>query len=217
MSNHITNIIKVTGSTTEVKNYLRDNQEFTFENFIPLNSTSRSDKIDNWGTKWDAYEVIHNEDGFIFDTAWSHPAPVIKKMSKMYPNLTFEIKFVDEDLGYNMGHYIIKNGISNVFSVEEGDLGFAISVRELDGETFNKEHILDTLYSYMYLDGDRPKKLNELGSVEQWIVDKYGLELIYELGDERINNFMSILMEDVVINKKLSIFIDKVDSNGKKE
>lgn len=79
--------------------------------------------IKNWGTKWNAYatreenlrEQYETDDiqwrSLIkFETAWSHPLPVIKAMSKEYPNTEFWIQYADEDLGYNLGEYKIKDG-----------------------------------------------------------------------------------------------------------
>ena len=64
-----------------------------------------------WGTKWNAYDQIEVEFGTIqFDTAWSTPYPVMQKLAKMFPDLTFEVKFADEDLGNNCGTYEFENG-----------------------------------------------------------------------------------------------------------
>ena len=62
--------------------------------------------IQYWGTKWNAYDQIEVELGVIrFDTAWSTPFPVIRKLAGMFPYLDFEVKFADEDLGFNCGAY----------------------------------------------------------------------------------------------------------------
>ena len=65
----------------------------------------------NWGTKWDAYEQVNYDfDSFGFDTAWSHPFPIITKLSEMYPDITIEVTYADEDMGSNAGKYQIQNG-----------------------------------------------------------------------------------------------------------
>lgn len=65
----------------------------------------------NWGTKWNAYHHDNSgDDEFIFDTAWSHPFPVIEALSKMFPEITFTVKYADEDIGSNFGYYEITNG-----------------------------------------------------------------------------------------------------------
>ena len=68
----------------------------------------------NWGTKWNAYSqpdegYPDSETVFRFDTAWSHPVTLIEKLSARLPDVTFSIKFADEDTGSNCGTYTIKN------------------------------------------------------------------------------------------------------------
>jgi hypothetical protein len=58
--------------------------------------------IDNWGTKWGAYdyaEVAAQVDGrfvFRFQTAWSFPEPIFRKLAEIYPTLTFAVISFDE-------------------------------------------------------------------------------------------------------------------------
>lgn len=70
---------------------------------------------ENWGTKWNAYDYDITEDdiadGVIkFDTAWACPLPVIKELSRKFPNDEIELRYADEDIGHNYGHLFIKNG-----------------------------------------------------------------------------------------------------------
>lgn len=62
----------------------------------------------NWGTKWNAcgYEEGVDYSGcadFGFQTAWSAPHPVLQKLSEMYPDITIEHQWADEDIGTNCG------------------------------------------------------------------------------------------------------------------
>jgi hypothetical protein len=67
--------------------------------------------IQYWGTKWNAYDCNNGDYGTIsFDTAWSTPFPVMQKLARMFPELSFEVKFADEDLGSNCGKYTFENG-----------------------------------------------------------------------------------------------------------
>jgi hypothetical protein len=58
----------------------------------------------NWNTKWNACQVAI-DDGSIefgnieitFDTAWDAPVPVLRKMVKMFPKLTFDCRWRHED------------------------------------------------------------------------------------------------------------------------
>lgn len=76
--------------------------------------------IKNWGTKWNAYdqskgESKTHENGDVseiifFQTAWSTPYPVIRKLSEMFPLVDIEVKFADEDAGSNCGVYTLFGG-----------------------------------------------------------------------------------------------------------
>ena len=58
----------------------------------------------NWGTKWSAYDTEIVEDNtIIFNTAWSRAMPVISKLAEMYPDISFEYQWADEDFGVNVG------------------------------------------------------------------------------------------------------------------
>ena len=59
--------------------------------------------IKNWGTKWNAYSVEFGNRFCTFQTAWSHPAPVFKKLSEMNPDIEITVEYADEDIGSNCG------------------------------------------------------------------------------------------------------------------
>lgn len=69
----------------------------------------------NWGTKWNAYGYDEGTDysasgNLHFQTAWSAPHPVIKKLAQMYPDIIFEHEWADEDIGVNCGRKCYSNG-----------------------------------------------------------------------------------------------------------
>lgn len=65
----------------------------------------------NWGTKWNAYEQVEIDENVIeFQTAWSTPFTLLTKLSKMFPEVTFEVRYADEDFGYNVGEYTLLGG-----------------------------------------------------------------------------------------------------------
>lgn len=68
--------------------------------------------VDHWGTKWNAYDIVKQDDGthIQFQTAWATPEPVINALSKMFPENTFHMDYADEDIGSNCGKYAYKNG-----------------------------------------------------------------------------------------------------------
>jgi hypothetical protein len=79
--------------------------------------------INHWGTKWNACESQTTENGFEFNTAWSTPEPIIRALSEKFPTVEFGVDYADENLGYNCGIYIYKNG--ECIHQEMGDYEFA--------------------------------------------------------------------------------------------
>lgn len=74
-------------------------------------------RIDNWGTKWNAYDnKMIGDDTIKFETAWSAPEPVMLKLSESYPGIRIEHWWADEDLGNNCGHRVYHGG-----KIVEGD------------------------------------------------------------------------------------------------
>lgn len=69
-------------------------------------------RIDNWGCKWNAsqFELIDDGSWCRFETPWAHPFPLIKALSKAYPDAVINACFADENIGCNSGRYIIQNG-----------------------------------------------------------------------------------------------------------
>ena len=44
---------------------------------------------ENWGTKWNAYDIETNDDGFSFCTAWTPARPVIERLAFLFPEADF--------------------------------------------------------------------------------------------------------------------------------
>ena len=79
--------------------------------------------IEHWGTKWNAADSSLFEDDTVvrFDTAWSHPYPVVAELSKRFPEDLIQVMYADEDLGSNFGVYVAYAGeISQLPCADEG-------------------------------------------------------------------------------------------------
>jgi hypothetical protein len=79
-------------------------QKFGFDNWYDWRYT-------HWGTKWNADEVVISDNEITFNTAWNTPEPIFIKLSEMFPMVTFEVEFADEDFGYNVGKFKLFEGI----------------------------------------------------------------------------------------------------------
>jgi hypothetical protein len=101
----------------------------------------------NWGTKWNAYEQYSNDDAVIeFDTAWSTPYSLLVNLSKMFPQITFEVEYADEDFGYNVGRYVLLNGEVTEQNIPDGGsqeaLEMAMDIKG-DEEYYLESYLID--------------------------------------------------------------------------
>ena len=65
-----------------------------------------------WVTKWNAIDYCLGPDPFEvrFKTAFEHPFPLIKVLSRQFPAEVFSVSYADETIGYKAGEYRIQNG-----------------------------------------------------------------------------------------------------------
>lgn len=65
-----------------------------------------------WGTKWNACEpeAFPDEGRCQFETAWSCPDGVLKKLSERFPDDEIAVTYADEDIGSNCGTFTLKAG-----------------------------------------------------------------------------------------------------------
>lgn len=84
------------------------------DNFIKYGTTNWYEwSLMYWGTKWNAYGFDYFEqypDEITFQTAWSSPLLLFTKLSTLFPDITIEITYADEDAGSNTGIIYLENG-----------------------------------------------------------------------------------------------------------
>lgn len=81
--------------------------------------------VKNWGTKWDASSTFVEEKTLDkirvrFDTAWSPPFGWVEFMSKLFPNVSFRLDYIEEGNSFT-GFTIIQNGKA-IDSYESNDI-----------------------------------------------------------------------------------------------
>lgn len=64
----------------------------------------------NWGTKWNAYETYREGDALYFQTAWSAVPELVGKIVEMFPEVSLEYEWADENFGYNAGSGYSEDG-----------------------------------------------------------------------------------------------------------
>lgn len=95
--------------------YLVDKGEKYVSNLIQYGASTWYDwSIANWGSKDNAYGYTIDrqidDDQIYCLTAWTAPHPILQKLSEMYPDITFEHEWADEDIGMNCGRYVYYDG-----------------------------------------------------------------------------------------------------------
>ncbi len=123
-------------------------------NFREYGSTSWYEwAIANWGTKWNAYsqgDKRNTEDTIYFQTAWSSPLELIRKLSELFPLVKIELTYADEDSGNNTGKIIFEKGEAidiiqpESQSIEGYDIYF-----ELNPESKSEFKLVNGKYEYI--------------------------------------------------------------------
>ena len=164
MPNHVTNKLTVRKGTQKILPALYSAtieynsideklydilRNFSFNKIIPQGEHDNQWRWDNWGTRTDAYVVDdpadewQNKDETInlinsfgqFETAWSPPLQVVRKLQKMFPDYSFALDYIDEQFMF-CGTMDIKG--ADIYTEEEKDLRYYgaylldYSHRELD-------------------------------------------------------------------------------------
>ena len=153
MPNHVINIIRFINcnkeTVDEIKKSVKGNEDeyFDFNKLIPMpdyifrgNLGTEERKLygknnwydwsrENWGTKWNAYDVCWREDAVDFCTAWCPVHKIVEKPSKLFPKITMFYQWADENYGYNVGSYFIKNGetFAEAFPTEGTGMAYDLS------------------------------------------------------------------------------------------
>jgi hypothetical protein len=93
----------------------KDGYTFNFDAIIPIDEEGLGEhndswydwRVNNWGTKWCGYDGHFNDDqtAFMFDTAWSPPTPIIKKLAEL-TDRTFALRYLEEGMFF-CGKYVV--------------------------------------------------------------------------------------------------------------
>lgn len=79
-------------------------------------------RMENWGVKWNCGDVqtdgTETQVDFMFDTAWTYPHEVYKKLSELFPTLDFELYVEEQGVGF-YGNVFYKDG-SVIDEIKDG-------------------------------------------------------------------------------------------------
>lgn len=106
--------------------------------------------INNWGTKWNAYECsaldLDGESAELsFWTAWSPPHPILMRLAEQYPELSFSHEWADEDIGMNCGRREYSEGCFMEEYYPEGDeaAAFACELWDMEQEEESDDPVIE--------------------------------------------------------------------------
>ena len=150
MANFVTNIVHFQGDPeriVDLRGAVQDDQYgmsgIDFNKIIPMpsglwmggiNPDTRAKygknnwldwSVANWGTKWNAFRFDdddqYSDSQITFVTANNAPAPIMQKLSEMYPDITMRHQWADDNVGYNCGDRVYKAGsVIEEFKPEPG-------------------------------------------------------------------------------------------------
>ena len=196
MPNHITNKLTINGPSHLIERIIgsetdtdQDDYQLDFKKTVPHPPEAESNEqwdwynwqVNNWGTKWNAYETvinyIHNDSAELnFQTAWSPPSAWLKTTVEMFPLLTFRLSWVDEDYP-SSGLLIGSNGIysDKYFGRDDEALDFVKEEWPDLYEMYEKDRAIDNLQT-------------ELTECIQEFYPNINIEIVdYNENDEGIN------------------------------
>lgn len=149
MPNHVVNQVYINDVESktkfaEIAEFVKsDTTLFDFAKLVPEPSDN-DDWYDwrctNWGTKWNAYEIVCNPYRTMFEmwTAWTTPFQVMVALSAKFPEVLVTVDFADEDLGSgNCGSYSIKGG--ELIEFVDCDAEFSCKLWGIDYQEYMEE------------------------------------------------------------------------------
>ena len=194
-----------------------DNSLLSFEKSVPkpeIEEDWYNWNIQNWGTKWDAIDVVINNESeeefslentneliYTFSTAWGPALTWLETVSKKYPNLCFENEYFESGMDF-YGKRIYSNG--------ELSEDIEMNLSEYNWEKVDKELLLQVIKEKVNLDEEY-----ELEDLVEEVVEDYGnndeyLDNIHSYVEEEIKNYISENQ-----NKEESLSLS-YDNEGKK-
>jgi hypothetical protein len=152
MPNHCWNTLTIIGHKEDLDE-IRENK-LSFSYYCPLPDTLTDAekhcwRCDNWGTKWEAYDVsiteydkdMENVFECSFTTAWSPPIPFLTTLLKRYPRSWMKLLWKTED--DVAGVFVQHNNKYNEPVITNVRWNEAVPMLTSDGKIYIPEDITD--------------------------------------------------------------------------
>jgi len=173
MPNWCENVLRIQGDKESLQKFLLScrwkgakgrSESFSFMPFTPKEYQEKWDSDwarEYWGTKWDAdtHGISISKDGRLcyisFDTAWSPPIPMISIWERLYPSLSFTIRYYEGGMWF-MGEDGVEEDLpvlsDNNEEQEEAHSVYVekfLSFEDIDGEAYK------TMISIPLIEGEK--------------------------------------------------------------
>ena len=116
MPNDFGNTVTIIGHKEDLDLFEEHQLSFSYFSPCPVQEEVVDWCYENWGTKWDPYDITIERNGengieFRFSTAWSPPVPFLKHLLTQYPRCWIKLQFGEPMMMY-AGIWIgyMKNG-----------------------------------------------------------------------------------------------------------
>lgn len=88
-------------AATIVQEYGSSEHLLDFNKILPVVQPDLDIQIKQWGTKWQALDMLRCGNTFIFDTAWSPPFGLVTELSRLYPSAQFVLHYSEPGEGFD--------------------------------------------------------------------------------------------------------------------
>ena len=148
--------------------------------------------MNHWGTKFGPYNTeLISDCEFSFYTTNATPHSAMIKMSNKYPKIEFNVRYADEDIGFNVGEYTLLNGETIATEIPLSDLVDNTITKESFIMAYNiindDYHVREMIYDL----SDKEAKASISGS------DKY------------LNVLLQVILELELIDEEYPLNINK--------
>ncbi len=120
MPNYCENFVEFIGSPARIidlKELINSDENiFDFNRVVPMpkDQITNDWNIENWGTKWNAFDVEITEDQpdtyeLMFYTAWSEPLPIYQKLAELFPDIQIYGQYFESGF-WSGGEFESNNG-----------------------------------------------------------------------------------------------------------
>lgn len=90
--------------------------------------------IAHWGTKWNAWDSSIFGNYLEFTTAWNAVPKLMQRLSQLVSGVQFSYYWADEDIGFNVGGLVLRDGkVLDEVAPEEGSVEAVAMAREIWG------------------------------------------------------------------------------------